>query len=478
MPERHHRSLFVFRRDLRIDDNTGLMEALNHSDEVIPCFIFDPRLSGKSKTNFNHNASQFMVESLEDLKKQFKEKKGRMYFLSGLPEEVIGKLIRKMHIDAVFVNADYTPFSRKRDESVSNVCLASGAAFHQFHDSLLHKPGTVLTKKKTPYVIFTQFFRASLKMDVPLPITVQGMHGIKGVKDVKDVKKSQGGNFYTGKLDMADSDIPVEMKILQNEQIFVRGGRSNALAVLENLAAFMNYDHDRDYPSLHGTTELSAHNKFGTISIREFYHSVRDELGAGHTLINELHWRDFFTHIASEFPHIFKYAFKQKYDGIQWDNDPGPFHVWCSGKTGYPIVDAGMKELNTTGFMHNRVRMITASFLVKDLHIDWHLGERYFASKLVDYDPCVNNGNWQWSASTGADSQPFFRIFNPWLQQKKYDPDCEYIKKWLPELDSLDAALIHKLEKQPPPEDVDYPHPTVDHAKERNRSLVMFRSMS
>ncbi|MBN2489065.1 MAG: deoxyribodipyrimidine photo-lyase [Methanosarcinaceae archaeon] len=468
MPERYHRSLFVFRRDLRIDDNTALMEALNRSDEVIPCFIFDPRLSGKSKKNFNHNAFQFMVESLEDLKKQFKERNGKMYFLSGLPEDVIGKLIRKMKIDAVFVNADYTPFSRKRDEEISNVCSASGAAFHQFHDSLLHEPGTALTKKGTPYVVFTQFFRASSKMEVPLPVMVQRVKGVQSV---------QGSNFYAGKLDMADTDIPVEMKIPENKQIFVRGGRSNALAVLEDLAAFKNYDHDRDYPSLQGTTGLSAHNKFGTISIREFYHSVRDELGAGHTLINELHWRDFFTHVASEFPHVFTSAFKQKYDGILWDNAPESFNAWCSGKTGYPIVDAGMRELNTTGFMHNRVRMITASFLVKDLHIDWRLGERYFASKLVDYDPCVNNGNWQWSASTGADAQPFFRIFNPWLQQKKYDPDCEYIRKWLPELGSLDAASIHKLEKRPPPEDVDYPPQIVDHAVERNRSLVMFRSM-
>ncbi|MBN1134025.1 MAG: deoxyribodipyrimidine photo-lyase [Methanosarcinaceae archaeon] len=462
MPKRYHRSLFVFRRDLRIDDNTALMEALKHSDEVIPGFIFDPRLSCKSKKNFNHNAFQFMVESLEDLKKQFKEKNGLIYFLSGLSEEVIGKLIRKMQIDAVFVNADYTPFSRKRDEAISNVCSGSGASFHQFHDYLLHEPGTVLTKKGTPYVVFTHFFNSSSKMDVHFPVMLQGI---------------KGGNFYTGNLDTADNDIPTEMKIPGNKHIFLRGGRNNALAVLENLEVFRNYDQDRDYPSLRGTTGLSAHNKFGTVSIREFYHSVKDELGAEHTLINELHWRDFFTHIASEFPHVFRHAFKQNFDSIQWDNDPGLFLAWCFGKTGYPIVDSGMRELNTTGFMHNRVRMITASFLVKDLHIDWHLGERYFASKLVDYDSCVNNGNWQWSASTGADAQPFFRIFNPWLQQKKYDPECKYIKKWLPELDTLDAASIHRLEKQSPPKDVDYPDPIVDHAKERNRSLVMFRSM-
>jgi deoxyribodipyrimidine photo-lyase len=204
---------------------------------------------------------------------------------------------------------------------------------------------------------------------------------------------------------------------------------------------------------------------------------VENELGRDHTLINELHWRDFFTHIAVVYPYVFKGAFKKKFDSLSWSDDEKLFDAWCKGKTGFPIVDAGMRELNTTGYMHNRVRMIVSSFLVKDLHIDWKWGERYFASQLVDYDPCVNNGNWQWAASTGADSQPYFRIFNPWLQQKKFDPDCLYIKKWIPELEGLSPKVIHSMDKGQQLMGVDYPQPIVDHSKERNVALAAFKSV-
>jgi deoxyribodipyrimidine photo-lyase len=243
------------------------------------------------------------------------------------------------------------------------------------------------------------------------------------------------------------------------------------------MSRFENYEAERDYPSLQGTTGLSAHNKLGTISIREFYHYVRNELGEGHPLIRQLYWRDFFTHLAYHFPDVFRQAFKEKFRNIRWDYNNSMFHAWCSGSTGFPIVDAGMRQLNATGFMHNRVRMIAASFLVKDLHIDWHLGEMYFASQLVDYDPCVNNGNWQWSASTGADSQPYFRVLNPWLQQKKYDPDCEYIRRWVPELREMSASDIHGLEKKQPPASTGYPSSIVDHKAERERTLAVFGSL-
>ncbi|MEZ5334801.1 MAG: deoxyribodipyrimidine photo-lyase [Methanolobus sp.] len=240
---------------------------------------------------------------------------------------------------------------------------------------------------------------------------------------------------------------------------------------------FANYDNERDYPSIKGTTGLSAHNKLGTISIREFYHYVRNELDEGHTLINELHWRDFFTHLAVAYPYVFNHAFKKKFDELSWLNDKELFDAWCNGKTGFPIVDAGMRELNTTGYMHNRVRMIVASFLVKDLHIEWKWGERYFASKLVDYDPCVNNGNWQWAASTGADSQPYFRIFNPWTQQKKFDPDCIYIKEWIPEFADISSKAIHSLEKSQQLPGVEYPQALINHKEEREKTLLMFKSV-
>ncbi|MDW7731201.1 MAG: deoxyribodipyrimidine photo-lyase [Methanolobus sp.] len=453
------RSLFIFRRDLRIDDNTGLREAMSSSEEVLPCFIFDPRLANPERNNFNSNAFQFLLESVEDLKQQFEAKGAKLYLFSGLPEDVIGQLADSVGIDAVFVNRDYTPFSRRRDESIRNACEALDVRLMQFHDCLLDEPGTVLTRKGKPHTVFSLFYRAASREEVPIPAMLTG------------------GNFYIEDpgIDLI-SDLN-RFSFARNERIFAHGGRSEALKVLEDMSRFENYDKERDYPAVRGTTGLSAHNKLGTISIREFYHSVKDELGAKHTLIRELYWRDFFTHIAFFYPGVFRHAFREKFDKISWDYDQPGFGAWCSGNTGFPIVDAGMRELNATGYMHNRVRMIVASFLVKDLHLDWRWGERYFASKLVDYDPCVNNGNWQWSASTGADSQPFFRIFNPWLQQRKYDPECKYIKKWVPELAEVDRKAIHAIERTELPEDVGYRPPMVDHSKERARSLVIFRSM-
>ncbi|WP_167848781.1 cryptochrome/photolyase family protein [Methanolobus halotolerans] len=453
------RSLFIFRRDLRVEDNTGLREAIKSSDEVVPCFIFDPRLANPERENFNPNAFQFLLESLEDLRQQFEAKDGKLYLFSGLPKKIIGQLVVKLDIDAVFVNHDYTPFSRKRDGSIKEICEDFNTMFLQFHDCLLNEPGTVLTQKGKPYVVFSQFYREASKRPVPVPSTIPG------------------SRFYTEDPGIDLTTYPDQLLPARNERLFASGGRTNALGMLEDISQFEDYDSQRDYPSVNGTTGLSAHNKLGTISIREFYYSVKDELGAGHTLIRELYWRDFFTHIAYHYPRVFRHAFREKFEKISWDYDQPGFGAWCSGNTGFPIVDAGMRELNTTGYMHNRVRMIVASFLVKDLHLDWRWGERYFASKLVDYDPCVNNGNWQWAASTGADSQPFFRIFNPWLQQRKYDRECEYIKKWIPELSELETKTIHALEKAELPDNVIYRQPMVEHGLERARSLVIFRSV-
>ncbi len=453
------RSLFIFRRDLRIEDNTGLREAMDLSDEVLPCFIFDPRLADPEREYFNSNAFQFLIESLDDLRKQFESKGGTLYIFSGLPEDIISKLNDKIGVDAVFINRDYTPFSRRRDKSIDLACKAFNIQLLDFHDSLLTQPGTVLTRKGKPYSVFSQFYREASKRKIPLPSTIQD------------------AGFYTGDPDVDQVEDPSKLLPARNEQLFATGGRQNALKVVEDLSQFEDYDELRDYPSISGTTGLSAHNKLGTVSIRELYHSLKEELGTGHTLIRELYWRDFFTHIAFHYPHVFKHAFREKFEKISWDYDRPGFGAWCSGDTGFPIVDAGMRELNETGYMHNRVRMITASFLVKDLHLDWRWGERYFASKLVDYDPCVNNGNWQWAASNGADSQPFFRIFNPWLQQRKYDPECKYIKKWVPELSEFKPKAIHALEKAELPEDAAYRRPMVDHSVERARSLVVFRSV-
>lgn len=451
----YHKVLFIFRRDLRIDDNTGLIEALHSSHTVLPCFIFDPRLLEDGK--YSKNALQFMLGSIKDLEAQLNALGGRLYLFSGLPHEVTAKLIGEENIDAVIVNHDYTPFSVHRDGAISAVCAEHGSEFHQFHDATLQVPGSVKTQQGKMYQVFTQFFRAASKLQVEVPVPV---------------KK---GAFF-------NSDVSGALEIIpefdhNNQELFVHGGRSNALEVLSDLSGFMDYDRLRNIPSRMGTTGLSAHNRFGTVSIREVYHSFMDELGPDHTLISELYWRDFFIQLAAGHPRVFGHAFREKFDGLQWDNDPVRFQAWCEGSTGFPIVDAGMRQLATTGYMHNRVRMIVASFLVKDLHIDWRWGERYFARKLVDYDPCVNNGNWQWAASTGADATPYFRIFNPWLQQQKFDPECEYIKKWVPELRNMSSQDIHALEKHIPPQGMGYPPVIVDHKAEKDKTLIMFRSV-
>ncbi len=459
MVKKYKRSLFIFRRDLRVDDNTTLNKALEFSDEVIPCFIFDPRLADEKRKYFNYNSFQFLLESLEDLKVQLELIGGRLFIFSALPENVIVELKQNNGIDAVFFNKDYTPFSRKRDYLINVACADAGIDAISFHDALLHEPGTVLTNEGKPYRVFSQFFRKASKIEVPLPVT------------------QEGGRFYSHNLGQKEIKLSDFSSLSKNQFLFTKGGRSYALSVLQELRDYRNYDDERNFPSIQGTTGLSAHNKLGTVSIREFYHYVRDELDVGHTLINELHWRDFFTHIAIDFPYVFQKAFKQKFDALSWSDNKELFDAWCKGQTGFPIVDAGMRELNTTGYMHNRVRMIVASFLVKDLHIDWRWGERYFASKLVDYDPSVNNGNWQWAASTGADSQPYFRIFNPWTQQKRFDPECLYIKKWIPELADVPLKTIHSLNTGQQLLGVDYPQPVVDHSKERNAALVAFKSV-
>jgi len=219
-------------------------------------------------------------------------------------------------------------------------------------------------------------------------------------------------------------------------------------------------------PGLDATSHLSAHNKFGTISPREFYWKVVDEFGVSAQILKELYWREFFTHVGFWHPFVFERAFNAKFADLKWENDEIKFDKWKRGRTGFPIVDAGMRELNETGFMHNRVRMIVASFLIKDLHVDWRLGEQYFAQKLVDYDPAVNNGNWQWVAGTGCDAAPYFRIFNPWLQQKKFDPDCVYIKKWIPELRDVSSVEIHGIEKKNLSAEIEYPRPMINHGDE------------
>ncbi len=453
-----NKSLFIFRRDLRLEDNTALNEALKKSQVVIPCFIIDPRQFEPHPYRSDF-ALRFLVESLKDLQAQLTQAQGKLFIFKGKAEEVVRDLIRTADIDAVMVNTDYTPFSISRDLAIKKIVEEQGKQFCSSGDALLHEPSEIGKPDGSgPYIMYTPFYKRSQMIPV------------------RPVKKLMCHHFYQGHVAgeelqpidaMIDASIPVSS---------IKGGRQQALQLLNKMRDFKSYDQRRDFPQLNATTHLSAHHKFGTVSIREVYHTIATQLGHEHTLIRELYWRDFFSHIAHHFPYVFGQSFDQAYDNIAWSTDNQAFQRWCDGNTGFPIVDAGMRELNQTGFMHNRVRMITGSFLVKDLHIDWRLGERYFATKLIDYDPAVNNGNWQWVASTGCDKQPYFRVFNPWLQQLKFDPKCIYIKQWIPELRQYSAKEIHQWHDRLPLFDsASYPSLMVDHAASKEQIIAMFK---
>lgn len=458
MNKKFQNVLFVFRRDLRLEDNTGLIFALENANEVIPCFIFTPEQI-ENNSYSSARCLQFMIESLEELEKSIVKKGGKLYLFYGQPEQIIAEVIEKLKVEAVILNRDYTPYSIQRDKKIEITCHKSNILFHSFDDALLNPPESTLKADGRPYSIFTPYFRNASKQKIDKPKT--NLHS----------------NYYS--IPISFSKHKLYEKILPQMLIQASGGRSAALKILYNLDDFSDYNKFRDFPAADHTTHLSAHLKFTTCSVREVYWAISNQLGSTSELFRALYWRDFFYCISYYFPHVFSGAFHSKMDRLEWNNNKPLFEKWCEGKTGFPIVDAGMREMNETGFMHNRVRMIVASFLVKNLHIDWRWGEKYFAQKLIDYDPAVNNGNWQWCASTGCDAQPYFRIFNPWTQAKKFDPDAIYIKRWVPELGLIPSDVIHNwyMEKYRL-ENPSYPKPIVDHSKEAKITLEYYKKLS
>ena len=484
--KRFKKSIFIFRRDLRLEDNTGLINALESSNCVYCLFILDKILlkpiSGYSSftlptiTNNLYRRRQkryylllFMKESLIDLQKQFyhlneditstaskKDIEGmltanpKLDFLFGDPLLLISKIIKSdKEIEAVFVNRDYTPYSINRDKSIGDICKSSNVEFIECSDILINEPEDILNSDDKPFRVFFRYYNRAVEK----PIREENILEIKKYRDIlcsldeKILFEISNDEIIRNLDDFFDEIIPSQIS-----NIAFIGGRNSYENRISDLAVRLrSYKKEKDILVKNATSHLSAYIKFGICSIREVYSIIQRELGNYHPLLRQLYWRDFFTYIGFHFPHIFVEPFQEKYrnnsNTIQWRNNPNQFELWCNGKTGFPIVDVGMRELNATGYMHNRLRLITASFLVKDLHIDWRYGERYFALKLVDYDPSVNNGNWQWVASTGCDALPFFRTFNPWLQQKKIDPECFYIKKWIPELKSIPKNLIHEWYK-------------------------------
>ena len=452
------RALFIFRRDLRIDDNTALNAALQAHDEVVVCFVFSTLQTSEHRYR-SPNGLAFLIESLEELSTRIDARGGALHILHGDVKGIVGSLIEQLSLSAVFVNKDYTPFSRERDRGIAEECETHGVEFKSFSDALLIEPSKFGKADGKPYTVYTPFFKRAPQDEVRRPTTVSEGSISPKVSTISTVDP---------RIFWPERTAPHRVS---------HGGRAAALKILSVISRFQRYDDLRNFPAKSGTTILSPHNKFGTISIREVYWCVADEFGKGHTIIRELFWRDFFTHIAWHFPRVFTGAFHSQYDNIKWENDDDLFQRWCKGTTGFPIVDAGMRELIATGFMHNRVRMIVASFLVKDLLVDWHWGEAFFAQHLTEYDPAVNNGSWQWAASTGCDAQPYFRIFNPWLQQKRFDPECEYIKKWVPELSGASAKEIHSFEEDTLYRPGSYPRPVVEHKVQKILATGLFKEL-
>lgn len=411
--------IFWFRRDLRLKDNAGLFHALNENDKVLPIFIYDKNTLDKlNKSDHRVDFIEYSLKKLNDLLKK-NNKSISIYY--GKPVKVFSELIKKYNVTKVYSNKDYTPYSIKRDKKVEELLKVNNIDFNSYKDHVLFEKYEVVKDDNTPYKVYTPFSRKWL------------------------IKMSEN------KIDFFNSEKYIH-KFFDEKREFLSlkeiGFEKSVLSPLNlNLSSDIinNYEKTRNFPYVNGTSKIGLHLRFGTISTREMI--VKAEVSKNKTFLKELVWREFFQQILFHYPHTINKSFKPKYDRIEWLNNENQFKKWCSGQTGYPLVDAGMRELNQTGFMHNRVRMLVGSFLCKHLLIDWRWGEAYFAKKLYDYETASNVGNWQWVAGCGVDASPYFRIFNPHEQIKKFDKNLIYTKKWVPEFESdqyVEPIVIHK----------------------------------
>ncbi|MFA8300517.1 MAG: deoxyribodipyrimidine photo-lyase [Hyphomicrobiales bacterium] len=425
-------NIFWFRRDLRWDDNHALYKSLCEKGNTIPIFIFDPDIL----EHFDNNDHRvfFLYNKVLQLKKEAEELGSSLWIFYDKPELVFNHLFSDLKIKNVFCNEDYEPEARKRDDKISDICKNFGIKFHAETDQVIFHPNKVLKQDNSPFVVFTPFSKAWLKEFDSYPCPSYPSH-----ENLDRLAKVES------------KDIP-ELDILDLSQSYIKGPKYNLSSDL-----ITKYDDNRDIPSSDGVSRIGFALRFGTISIRYVVRKAKQHNSA---FLRQLIWREFYTSILYHFPHVEKSCFRSKYDHIEWENNEEYFDKWKNGLTGFPFVDAGMRELNKTGYMHNRVRMLTASFLVKNLLIDWKWGETYFAKKLFDFDLACNNGNWQWVAGCGVDAAPYFRIFNPTLQTKRFDPHLLYIKKWVPEFAS---------DK--------YPKPMINIKESRDKCLNLYKSL-
>ncbi|OIQ36811.1 MAG: deoxyribodipyrimidine photolyase [Bacteroidetes bacterium MedPE-SWsnd-G1] len=418
-------SICWFRRDLRINDNHALFKALNSGTPVLPIFIFDKNII--EELDANDARITFIYEQLNLLNKEFKKNNSGIYILIDTPIKAWKKLVSEFIVKEVFYNEDYEPYAIGRDKEVHDFLSYKNIKSTACKDQVIFSGNEVLKADQTPYTIYTPYknkWREKLNTSL-----------------LKNYDSELGNSYVENNYEIPTiSEMGFTLSIKKVKPY--------------NFNSLENYENTRNIPSLNGTSNLSPHLRFGTVSIRQIVNEVKEN----ESFLNELIWREFFMQILFHFPKVINANFKRKYDTVEWRNNEKEFELWKSGNTGYPMVDAGMRELNATGYMHNRVRMIVAGFLCKHLLIDWRWGEAYFAEHLLDYELASNNGNWQWAAGTGCDSAPYFRVFNPTTQLKKFDPELIYIRKWIPEFDELNYSL-----------------PMVDHKMARERAISTYK---
>ncbi len=425
-------TLFWHRRDLRIEDNSGLYHALKSEKNVQPIFIFDKNILSKLSDQADPRVS-FIHQELERIQVELNDYGAEIWIFIGSPVKIFQHLIQKHDIKSVYTNRDYESYALDRDNKVKKLLTKSNIAMNTFKDHVIFEGQEVLKKDGLPYTVFTPYKRTWLAK-----LNSQHMgQDLFYIKSYPTLKYAS----HLAKRTCDEYSCSLRDLGFQQSQIVIP-----SKSVSQNLIS--QYADNRDFPSIKGTSRLGVHYRFGTISIRE---KARKAMKLSDTYLSELIWRDFYSQILQNFPHIEKNAFRLKYERVEWRNNEEEFDAWCKGQTGYPIVDAGMRELNTTGHMHNRVRMIVASFLTKHLLIDWRWGEAYFAEKLLDFDLASNNGGWQWAAGCGTDAAPYFRIFNPTTQMEKFDKEKKYIKKWVPEWGTdkyVQPIVDHKLARE------------------------------
>jgi deoxyribodipyrimidine photo-lyase len=464
-------ALVWFRRDLRDYDHAALYHALKAHPRVFCAFCFDTEILDPLPSRADRRV-EFILRSVEELDRSLRGRGGGMIVVHGRARAEVPRLAARLGVAAAYANHDYEPRAIDRDAEVARALGAAGIEFRTFKDQVIFEKDEVLTAAGRPYTVFTPYRRAwQKKLDAFFLRAYPVQRYARNLAPPPDERRPTLADLGFGATNLLQVPVPAGMS----------GAQQLLADFLERIRA---YHERRDYPALKGPSYLSVHLRFGTVSIRELAGRAHAEGGRGaETWLAELVWREFYFAVLHHFPHVVGHAFKRELEHVEFDNDEAKWRAWCEGRTGYPLVDAAMRQINRTGYMHNRLRMVAASFLVKDLHVDWRRGERYFADHLNDFDLAANNGGWQWAASTGCDAQPYFRIFNPVTQSEKFDPRGEFIRRYVPELARVPDRHIHSPWTMRPVDQEaagcvigrDYPAPVVDHDAARRITLERYR---